>query len=54
MLATLERLHKTMRKELFTGRSFASIAEAQAELDAWVTHYNGEGPSRRFRRSRCS
>jgi transposase InsO family protein len=38
----IERLHKTMRKELFTGRSFASIAEAQAELDAWVTHYNLE------------
>ena len=38
----IERLHKTMRKELFTGRSFASIEHAQAELDAWVAHYNLE------------
>lgn len=38
----IERLHKTMRKELFTGRSFTSIAHAQAELDGWVAHYNLE------------
>jgi transposase InsO family protein len=38
----IERLHKTMRKELFSGRSFASITHAQAELDRWVAHYNGE------------
>jgi len=38
----IERLHKTMRKELFDGRRFASIARAQDELDAWVTHYNLE------------
>src|SRR5206468_8600237 len=37
----IERLHK-MRKELFTGRSFPSVSEAQAELDAWVAHYNLE------------
>jgi len=36
----IERLHKTMRKELFDGRRFASIAQAQDELDRWVTHYN--------------
>src|SRR6266542_5615011 len=36
----IERLHKTMRKEFFAGASFASIEQAQAELDRWVTHYN--------------
>jgi transposase InsO family protein len=38
----IERLHKTMRKELFDGRRFASIEQAQVELDAWVEHYNRE------------
>src|SRR6266702_1753259 len=38
----IERLHKTMRKELFDGRRFSSIAQAQAELDGWVAHYNLE------------
>jgi len=38
----IERLHKTMRQELVDGRRFASIAQAQDELDAWVTHYNLE------------
>jgi hypothetical protein len=38
----IERLHKTMRKELFDGRRFASIEHAQAELNAWVVHYNHE------------
>src|SRR6266540_4219341 len=38
----IERLHKTMRKELLDGRRFASIAQAQDELDHWVTHYNLE------------
>ena len=36
----LERLHKTMRKELFDGRRFSTIEHAQRELDAWVAHYN--------------
>jgi transposase InsO family protein len=36
----IERLHKTMRKELFSGREFDSIEPAQHELDVWVTHYN--------------
>jgi transposase InsO family protein len=31
-----------MRTELFEGRRFASIAEAQDELDRWVLHYNLE------------
>jgi hypothetical protein len=38
----IERLHKTMRTELLDGRVFASIEAAQAELDAWVVHYNLE------------
>jgi len=38
----IERLHKTMRTELFDGRRFTSIVAAQAELDAWVMHYNLE------------
>lgn len=38
----IERLHKTMRKELFDGRRFASIEQAQTDLDAWVVHYNHE------------
>jgi transposase InsO family protein len=36
----IERLHKTMRKELLDGRRFASIDQAQVELDRWVAHYN--------------
>jgi len=55
----IERLHKTMRTELFHGRRFASIARAQDELDRWVKHYNLERehqaigdvpPIRRFER----
>jgi hypothetical protein len=38
----IERLHKTMREELFDGRHFASIVQAQVELDRWVAHYNLE------------
>ncbi len=38
----IERLHKTMRKELFDGRRFPSIVQAQADLDGWVAHYNLE------------
>lgn len=38
----IERLHKTMRKELLSGRTFTTIEQAQAELDTWVAHYNGE------------
>jgi hypothetical protein len=36
----IERLHKTMRKEFFSQRSFDTIADAQAALDAWVDDYN--------------
>ena len=40
----VERFHKTVRSEFLKGRVFASIEEAQAELDAWVRHYNSERP----------
>jgi transposase InsO family protein len=38
----IERLHKTIRKELLSDRTFTTIDQAQAELDAWVARYNGE------------
>jgi transposase InsO family protein len=40
----VERFHKTLRAELLAGRVFASLEEAQAALDTWVAHYNGERP----------
>ena len=42
----IERLHKTMRREFFTGkdRSFATIPDLQAALDAWVNEYNTARP----------
>jgi len=40
----VERFHKTIRRELLAGRTFASIEEAQEEIDAWVTFYNRERP----------
>lgn len=36
----VERLHKTLRKELFSAQVFDTITEAQAGLDAWVAYYN--------------
>ena len=36
----VERFHKTLRGEFLTGRVFESIADAQAQLDGWVRHYN--------------
>ena len=38
----VERWHKTLRKEFLDGKVFASITDAQSELDAWVRHYNFE------------
>ncbi len=38
------RWHKTMRTEFLNGKIFDSIDEAQAQLDAWVRHYNVERP----------
>ena len=36
----IERWHKTMRREFLNGKVFESIADAQAQLDAWVHDYN--------------
>ncbi len=38
----IERLHKTMRKEFFSDKSFATIEDVQQALDAWVVDYNTE------------
>ena len=40
----VERWHKTLRREFLDGKVFASIADAQAQLDVWVRHYNHERP----------
>jgi transposase InsO family protein len=40
----IERFHRTLRSEFLTGRVFADLARAQAELDAWVSSYNTERP----------
>jgi transposase InsO family protein len=40
----IERWHKTMRGEFLTGKVFADVADAQAQLDAWVHHYNHVRP----------
>ena len=42
----VERLHKTMRAEFFTGadRRHAAISGLQAALDAWVAEYNTARP----------
>ena len=40
----VERWHKTLRTEFLNGKTFDSIDDAQAQLDAWVDHYNGDRP----------
>jgi len=40
----IERLHKTMRTELFNTATFGTLEEAQGALDTWVQHYNHERP----------
>jgi transposase len=40
----VERWHKTLRREFLDGRTFASIADAQAQLDSWVEFYNHQRP----------
>lgn len=40
----VERWHKTLRREFLNGKVFDSIADAQAQLDAWVVEYNTERP----------
>ena len=36
----MERFHKTLRREFLTGKVFASIDDAQTQVDSWVCHYN--------------
>ena len=36
----IERFHQSLRREFLAGRVFASLEEAQTEIDAWVTDYN--------------
>jgi transposase InsO family protein len=40
----VERWHKTLRREFLDGKVFDSIADAQAQLDAWVRYYNFDRP----------
>ncbi len=42
----IERFHKTLRREWLADNDYrhATIAEAQASLDAWVEHYNTHRP----------
>jgi transposase InsO family protein len=40
----VERWHKTLRGEFLNGKVFASIDDAQTQLDQWVWHYNYERP----------
>jgi transposase InsO family protein len=40
----IERFHRAIRTEFRTDRVFASLQDAQAELDAWVGDYNHHRP----------
>jgi transposase InsO family protein len=40
----IERFHRALRTEFRTDRVFASLQQAQAELDAWVEEYNHRRP----------
>jgi len=40
----VERWHRTLRQEFLTGLVFDNVADAQAQLDAWVEYYNYERP----------
>jgi hypothetical protein len=40
----IERFHRTLRQEFLTGRVFADLATAQAELDGWVRSFNTDRP----------
>src|SRR5215204_1188496 len=40
----VERWHKTLRREFLDGKVFTSLADAQAQLDGWVAHYNHVRP----------
>jgi transposase InsO family protein len=40
----VERFHRTLRQEFLIGTVFHAIADAQAQLDAWVETYNHDRP----------
>jgi transposase InsO family protein len=40
----IERFHQSLRREFLADRSFASLEQAQAELDRWVDDYNTVRP----------
>ncbi len=40
----IERWHRTLRQEFLTGKVFADVTDAQAQLDAWVQTYNHDRP----------
>ena len=40
----IERFHQSLRKEFLDGKTFASLQQAQRELDAWVADYNTSRP----------
>jgi transposase InsO family protein len=40
----VERFHRTLRQEFLTGKTFTSVADAQAQLDEWVELYNHVRP----------
>jgi len=40
----IERWHTTLRSEFLTGKVFADLADAQAQLDAWGHEYNHQRP----------
>ena len=45
----VERWHKTLRREFLNGKVFESIADAQAQLDAWVHELQPRAPPSRHR-----
>ena len=40
----IERFHQSLRREFLAERTFGSLQDAQAALDAWVTEYNTARP----------
>ncbi|WP_182376924.1 IS481 family transposase [Nocardioides sp. WS12] len=40
----IERFHRALRTEFRTDRTFASLEQAQGELDEWVADYNANRP----------
>lgn len=40
----IERWHRTLRERFLAGKVFASQADAQRQLDAWVHEYNYDRP----------